>query len=135
MGRSLDDKQQQELTAFVNAIATAAGYETSAEWARDSGYAYPNLTKLRAGRGAVDGFNLLRLLRAAASRSDLTTDQLALGLARATAPDAEAESVHARLDELTELVTEALELLRQAAEPEAPPQSEAQRQKPLAARL
>jgi hypothetical protein len=127
MARPLDDRQQRELSEFVNALATAAGYTTTAEWARDSGYPPPNLSNLRNGRGAVDGYNLLRLIRAAAARSDLTTDQLALGLAQATAREATEESVQARLDELTELVTEALRLLHEA-------QNGARRQMPAAAR-
>lgn len=114
MARSLDERQQAELTAFVNAIAEAAGYETTAEWARDSGYAYPNLTNLRNGKGAVDGFNLLRLIRAAAARADLTTEQLALGLAQATAEDGSKESIGRRLDELSGLVQESLRLLHEA---------------------
>lgn len=114
MARSLDARQQEELTAFVNALAAAAGYETTAEWARESGYAYPNLTNLRNGKGAVDGYNLLRLIRAAAARSDLTTEQFALGLAQATAGDGSAESTARRLDELAGFVAEALELLRES---------------------
>lgn len=112
MARPLDDRQQGELSAFVNALAEAAGYTTTAEWARDSGYPPPNLSNLRNGRGAIDGFNLLRLIRAAAARTEMTPDQLALGLARATAGDASEESIGRRLDELAALVTEALSLLR-----------------------
>lgn len=114
MARQLDERQQAELTAFVNALADAAGYATTAEWARDSGYPPPNLSNLRNGRGAIDGYNLLRLIRAAAARSDATPDQLALGLARATAEEQSEESTARRLDELASLVTEALTLLRQA---------------------
>lgn len=113
MARDLDERQLADLSAFVNALAEAAGYATTAEWARESGYPAANLSNLRNGRKGVDGYNLLRLIRAAAARSDLTTEQLALGLARATAADASAESVARRLDELAGLVAEALELLRQ----------------------
>jgi hypothetical protein len=112
MARSLDDRQQAELTAFVNAIAEAAGYETTAEWARDSGYAYPNLTNLRNGKGAVDGYNLFRLIRAAAARTDITVDQLALGIAQATAEGTSDYAVDLRLAQLNTQVGEALELLR-----------------------
>lgn len=124
MARSLDVRQQAELTAFVNALADAADYRTTADWARDSGYAYPNLTNLRNAKGAVDGYNLLRLIRAAAARTDLTTEQLALVLARATAADASEASIASRLEDLAAGVKEALELLKQArderaAQPEA----------------
>lgn len=113
MARDLDERQQAELSEFVNALADAAGYTTTAEWARDSGYPASNLSNVRNGRRAIDGYNLLRLIRAAASRSDLTAEQLALGLARATAAD-ESESIGRRLDELSGLVQESLELLHEA---------------------
>lgn len=118
MARQLDERQQAELTDFVNALAGAAGYATTAEWARDSGYPPPNLSNLRNGRGAIDGFNLLRLIRAAAARVDLTPEQLALGIARATAEGDSEESIGRRLDELAGLVSRGLELL-EAQQPRA----------------
>lgn len=120
MARKLDRQQQAELSDFVNALAEAAGYSTTAEWSRDSGYPPPNLSNLRNGRGAVDGYNLLRLLRAAAARSEMTPEQLALGLARATAEDASEESIARRLDELASLVGRALEALEQRSQGEQP---------------
>lgn len=114
MARDLDERQQAELSDFVNALADAAGYTTTAEWAREAGYPASNLSNLRNGRRAVDGYNLLRLIRAAASRSELTTEQLAVGLARATEADESAESIGRRLDELSKLVQESLELLHEA---------------------
>lgn len=114
MAENLDASQRAALSAFVNGIAQAAGYTTTAEWSRDSGYPAPNLSKLRGGKGAVSGYNLLRLIRAGAARTEMTPEQLALGLARATAEDASEESIGRRLDELAALVTEALKLLRDA---------------------
>lgn len=111
MSRRLDKPQQHELSAFVNALAETAGYETTAEWARDSGYSYPNLINLRNGKGAVDGFNLLRLIRSAAQRAGLATEDLALKAAASGDPDLVA-NVSARLDELAGLMAEALQLLR-----------------------
>lgn len=129
MARDLDERQRAELTDFVNAIASAAGYTTTAEWARDSGYPASNLSNLRNGRGGVDGFNLLRLIRAAAARAEnMTAEQLALGVAQASADTTE-ESIARRLDELAGLMKEALDELR-----ERPAPHEAQRQTPLKSR-
>lgn len=68
MARDLDEHQRRELSDFVNQLAEAAGYTTTAEWARDAGYPAPNLGNLRNGKSAVDGYNLLRLMRAASRR-------------------------------------------------------------------
>lgn len=70
MARKLDDQQRTELAAFLNQVADAAGYTTTAEWARDSGIPASNLSNMRNGKRAVDGYNLLRLMRAAAVRMD-----------------------------------------------------------------
>jgi len=120
MARDLDARQLAELSAFVNAIAEAAGYRTTAEWARESGYPAANLSNLRNGRKGVDGYNLLRLLRAAAARATLTPEQLAEGLARETAADASAESIDRRLKELSDHVARALELLDERTTAETP---------------
>lgn len=122
MARGLDDRQQAELTDFVNALYDSAGYKTTAEWARDSGYAYPNLTNLRNGRGAVDGYNLLRLIRAAADRAELGPAQLAVAIERAQAAAAQGgdATTELRLEELSTLVAEALGLLRKLSAQQSP---------------
>lgn len=112
MARKLEEWQQQELTAFVNAIADAAGYKKTADWARDSGYPASNLSDLRNAKAGVDGFNLLRLIRAAADRSGQTAEDLA----QATA-DESPESIRLHLAKLTTLVTSALEQLEALAAP------------------
>lgn len=126
MARKLDEAQMAELQAFVDALVEAGGFASNAELARESGYDRSALSDLRNGHGAIDGYNLLRLIRAAAARApEMTTEQLALGLARATAVDAEEETVLARLDELSGLVAEALELLRQQRPPGPQPRRRA----------
>lgn len=126
MARDLDRRQQADLTAFVNAVADAAGYTTTAEWARESGYPASNLSNLRNGRGGVDGYNLLRLIRAAGSRIQASPEQLALGIALGIAEVDDAESIARRLDEIAALVTEALEELRaRPAQPAARQQAAA----------
>src|SRR5262245_21520742 len=97
MARPLDERQRDELAAFVNAIAEAAVYKSTAEWARDSGYDRAALSELRNAKGGVDGYNLLRLLRSAAARTSLTPEQLAQGLARETAAGPDAASIDRRL--------------------------------------
>lgn len=118
MARRLDKAQQEELTAFVNALAAAAGYEVTAEWSRESGYSYPNLTELRAGKGAVDGYNLLRLIRSAAARAGVEPLALAVETAEAsTLAGSRGWLVH-RLDELAEGVADVLEILRDESQGE-----------------
>jgi hypothetical protein len=112
MARDLDPQQQADLTGFVNALAEIAGYTTTAEWARESGYPASNLSNLRNARGGVDGYNLLRLIRAAAARAEAPPEHLSASLARALGTAGADDSVADRLDELAGLVTEALELLR-----------------------
>jgi hypothetical protein len=116
MARDLDHRQQAELTDFVNRLAQLGGYTTTAEWARQSGYPASNLSNLRNARGGVDGYNLLRLIRAAAERMEIQPEELAVTTARVQAEDAGDEMIASRLDELAGLVSEALELLRAAAE-------------------
>lgn len=110
MAENLDASQRAALSAFVNSIAQAAGYTTTAEWSRDSGYPAPNLSKLRGGKGAVSGYNLLRLIRAAAERGNLSAEQLAVAAARGT--DAVDPSIRDRLEDLAVAAAEALEILR-----------------------
>lgn len=107
MARKLDDEQQADLTAFVNRLAESAGYTTSAEWSRDSGYPAPNLSKLRNGVGAVDGYNLLRLIRAAASKAD--RDPLILAAEQVE----DARTIADRLEEVERGMTELASLIRQ----------------------
>jgi len=109
MARALDEEQQAELTAFVNELASAAGYTTTAEWSRESGYPASNLSNLRNGRGAIDGFNLLRLIRAAAARANREPREMATAL---TAGD-EARLAR-RLDEMGAGMTELARLLRES---------------------
>lgn len=110
MARALDAQQQGELSAFVNELAALAGYTTTAEWARDSGYPAPNLTNLRNGKGAVDGYNLLRLIRAAAQRAGEDPLRLAASAARPAARSADPSNAELarRLEEVADLVTEGL---------------------------
>ena len=121
MARPLDLRQQRELTEFVNALYKAAGYTTLAEWARDSDYPASNLSDIRNEKSGVDGYNLLRLIRAAAARSHATPEELATRLATELARGS-AESVDSRLGELSALVQEALTLLKaRLPQPEAVP--------------
>jgi hypothetical protein len=113
MPRKLDQRQQADLSAFVNALFTEAGYTSTAEWARDSGYPAPNLSNLRNRKGAVDGYNLLRLIRAAAERAGQDPVDLA---ARLAAGDHDvADRLRAVEEGLTELAGEVRTALQDAA--------------------
>jgi hypothetical protein len=78
VARKLDQAQLRELSEFVAELKTLGGYTVSAEWARDSGYPAPNLSKLENAVGAIDGYNLLRLIRSSARRADLAPATAAL---------------------------------------------------------
>ena len=62
MARDLDPQQQADLTEFVNAIADLAGYTTTAEWARESGYPASNLSNLRNAATMAAYWKDVRLL-------------------------------------------------------------------------
>ena len=127
MARKLDERQQAELTSFVNTLAELGGYTNTAEWSRDSGYAYPNLTNLTNGKGAIDGFNLLRLIQAAARRATLPAEHLALVTARLEAAgDDQTREIVRRLNELEALVVEGLaRVAAGGSAADAPPAREA----------
>lgn len=83
MARKLSKDQLAELAEFVNALGEAAGYTTrTSDWARDSGYPASNLSDLRNGKVSIDGYNLLRLVRAAAEKAE--KDPAALALSEAS---------------------------------------------------
>lgn len=106
MARKLDGRQLESLSAFVGELWDLAGYETTAEWARESGYPASNLSKLRNGRGAIDGFNLLRLIEAAADRSGMTRARVAAAASPggvhlrngSTSPPVSLEAIAGRLE-------------------------------------
>lgn len=122
MSRALDPKQQAELTEFVNDLAKTAGYTTTAEWARDSGYPAPNLSKLRGGKGAIDGYNLLRLIRVAAARAKL--DPLAISASATAGRSFDLEpalqalraQIEGHLEEAADLAAENFDLIRDRLE-------------------
>jgi hypothetical protein len=119
MARKLDDEQQADLTGFVNRLAESAGYKTTAEWSRDSGYPAPNLSNLRNGNGAVDGYNLLRLIRAAADKAG--RDPLTLAVEQAE----DARTIADRLAEVEKGITELASLIRQGLQAREAPGSAA----------
>lgn len=81
VARQLDQAQLGELTEFVAALKQLGGYAVSAEWARDAGYPAPNLSRVENGVAAIDGYNLLRLIRASAARAGLTASETAAAAA------------------------------------------------------
>jgi hypothetical protein len=82
MARKLDELQLRELADFVNQLGEAAGYATTAEWAREAGWFASSLSEVRNGKAGIDGLNLLKLMRAAAgriARSDRDGDVIVIG--------------------------------------------------------
>lgn len=109
MARQLDPGEQDELTSFVNALYERAGYTRIAAWAADAGLPASNLSKLRNRRGGIDGYNLLKLINAAALRAGVPAVDLAVGASQ--------RSVAQRLDELADGVAFAIDLLQAIADP------------------
>lgn len=116
MARALDQHQLRELAGFVNDLADLGGYQTSAEWARDSGFPAPNLSNLRNARAGVDGYNLLRLLRAVAARLDRVAEEVATAAATGGAPSPETAQL---LEELAGRVDALHGMLEQERRPAA----------------
>lgn len=116
MARGLDEHQQRELTAFVNRLFERAGYRTTADWSRDSGYPAPNLSMLRNGKAGIDGYNLLKLIEAAAERAMVSEEEMAI----AAAP--RPESLAAAVKEVRALLGELERVSQQFPDP--PPLSE-----------
>lgn len=102
MARKLDGLQMRELQEFVAALKGLGGYTVSAEWSRDSGYPAPNLSKLENGVGAIDGYNLLRLIKAVVERIGETPAATAV---KAASPGAQVEQSASE----REAIAEALE--------------------------
>jgi hypothetical protein len=122
MTRRREKAQQDELTAFVQALKDAAGYAHTSDWATESGYSYPNLTNLLLGKNGVDGYNLFRLIRAAAARMELPVETLAATKARAE------DDLGEVLDQISAGVGEALTMLRALLEAQqAPPEGKRSR--------
>lgn len=112
MARQLDEHQKAELVSFVEAVFAAGNYETNAELARDSGYPASNISKLRNGRGAIDGFNLLRLIQAAARRTGTPAETIALAAAPASeAVPRSVADLERRLEEVADLTARGFEAL------------------------
>lgn len=84
MARKLDAKQSRELGEFVARLKALGGYASSAEWSRESGYPAPNLSELENGVAGVDGYNLLRLIRAVGARAGLSAAEAAMVSSRAS---------------------------------------------------
>lgn len=105
MARPLDPHQRRELAAFVNDLFASSGFASLADWARESGYHPPNLYNLHNAVKGVDGYNLFKLIRAAAQKRGVRPDELALERAKATSDDSLA-SLGPHLAELARAVGE-----------------------------
>lgn len=112
--------QLRELSAFIETLYKTAGYGTWAEFADDARVHRVSISNWKNGTTGIDGYNLFRLIRAAAAAQvETTPEDLAAAVARALTTAGEESIIVARLDELAGGVAEALRLLREAR-PEAP---------------
>lgn len=117
MAPNLDAHQRTELAAFVDALYQLGGYETGASWAEEANYPAPNLSNLRNAKTGIDGYNLLKLIRAVAKRLDERPVDVALAAARNVELDAAPSrlEIARRLEELEGLVLASEALARLAA--------------------
>lgn len=106
MARGLDRVQKAELVAFLESLYRLGGYTGQAQWAREAGFYTPNLSRAMSRRTnqGVDGYSLLRLIRAAAARAGLSGSDAVMRLAQASAYDAVLQQVLLHLAELEEKV-------------------------------
>lgn len=58
-----------ELSQFVTELYTWGGYARKSEWARDAGFPAPNLSDVMNGKAGIEGYNLMRLYKAAEKRA------------------------------------------------------------------
>lgn len=115
MARSLDAQQKAELVEFLEELYRAGGYSTQAQWAREANYHPTGLSDAlnRSKTDGLDGYSLLRLIRAAADRVGAMPVDLALPTGRASAEHAMESLIARRLEELAEASGEQLILLRE----------------------
>ena len=109
MAEHLDRHQLAEIGSFLNELAAFAGYDSTAQWARESGTQRPNVGNARNGKAGISGYNLLRLIRAAAVRAGVSPAEAAV---RASARSGDASAV-AGLAGPLESLADALALLEQ----------------------
>lgn len=104
MARGLDPNQKAELVAFLEELYRLGDYETQAQWAREAGYHTVNLSNAlnRTKADGLDGYTLIKLMRAAAKRAETTPE----AVARRLAADDQQSDVARRLEALEGLVAE-----------------------------
>ena len=90
MARGLDKHQKAELADYLDGLYRLGRYTSQAQWAREAGYHQVNLSNAMSRKtdDGLDGYSLLRLIRAAAERADVSPETAALRLAQETVPDA-----------------------------------------------
>lgn len=119
MARGLDAVQKAELAEFLERLLREGGYKTQSQWARDAGYHPVNLSNAlnRSKEDGLDGYSLLKLIRAAAVRAESTPEALARRIAADGRIDETALRLEALEAQVAKLVTrddlvESIETLR-----------------------
>lgn len=107
MARLLDQKQKEELVGFLDELYRLGGYTTQKQWADDANYPPPNLSNAlnRKRPDGVDGYTLLKLMRAAAVRAGTTPGTVARRSATAGRDDETSRRLRAVEEGLTELAS------------------------------
>lgn len=113
MARKLDQTQLDEFAAFLEELAQRGDWKTDAEWSRQSGVHAVNLSEARTGKSQLDGYNLLRLIRATAERTASAQNDAAISASRATGPLA---ALEAKVEEIADRTADSLLALERALE-------------------
>lgn len=82
MARPLSDPQRQEVATFIRALYRLGGYATQKEFADDAGYHPVSMSDAMNGKAGVDGLNLIRMIKAAASRAGADPVDAAISVSR-----------------------------------------------------
>jgi hypothetical protein len=107
MARGLDANQKAELVEFLEDLYRLGGYTKQKTWADEASYYAPNLSKAlnRSESDGIDGYTLLKLMRAAAKRAGISPVEAAR---RSAGAEGSQQLPRDRLEEVADLVAEGL---------------------------
>lgn len=111
VARPRTDQEKQVVASFVRDLFRASGYKTAEEWGSRAGVWGSNLSEYQSGKAMPDGYNLLRLMRAAGV--ELRGRDEAVDLPEGMAPRVPQAELPTAVGELLDWQTTAIEQLRQ----------------------
>ncbi len=109
MAEKRSEQERSELGAFIRELYVIGGYARWAEFADDARVHPVSLSNWQNGEKTPDGVNVLKLIRAAAARTNREARELATSLAVA-----DRERLADRLEDVERGMTELAGLLRES---------------------